>query len=106
MNEIEPSDWMADILSQDPMTFEDAYWGERPSVDVVLPLILTELERADDSYTRGKLIELLGETGDQSLMPVLQRELQHSDEAVRKWARLSIEVIQKGEPWQRHPKYL
>ncbi|MFN3165621.1 MAG: hypothetical protein ACE37H_01000 [Phycisphaeraceae bacterium] len=70
-------DWLNDILSRDASTFEDAYWGDRPVAFEAIPALISQLEIQQDSYTRGKLIELLGESEDLSVLPILQQELDH-----------------------------
>ena len=86
-------DWIQRIRSRDPMTYEDAYHDERPSgPDFVLRLIV-ELHRAEDSYTRGKFSELLGETEDPSVVPVLIAELEHPDPRVGASAMLALEHL-------------
>lgn len=106
MNQLSVDEWLERILSRNAMTFEDAYWGERPPTDLAVPKILKALEDHFDSYTRGKLLELLGECGDLSVLPVLEHELANSDESIRNWASGSIDALKAREPWQRHPKYL
>jgi hypothetical protein len=71
MNIPELSDWLKDILSRDAMTFENAYHGPRPPASIAVPQILSLLEKHNDDYTRGKLIELLGESNDKTLIPIL-----------------------------------
>lgn len=98
-------EWLDKILSEDAMAFEDAYWGERPPADKALPEILMALSNHFDIYSRGKLIELLGECEDHSVMPVLEKELDNPNEGIRNWARASIEALKRVEPWQKTQKY-
>lgn len=93
------------ILSRDPTTFEDAYWGARPRQELAVPLILEKMKTIHDSYTRGKLIELLGESEDASVKAVLENERNHTDESIREWASGAIDALERGEKWQRDPKY-
>jgi hypothetical protein len=104
MDQLNVDEWLREILSRDAMTFEDAYWGERPSSELAVPLLLAALNVYFDSYTRGKLLELLGECEDISVLPVLEKELSNSEEAIRNWAAGSIEALKRHEPWQRFPK--
>lgn len=98
-------EWMDFILSQDPMTFEDAYWGVRPHQEIAVPMILDKMKTAYDSFTRGKLIELLGESEDISVKATLENELNHEDGKIREWASSAIEALNRGEKWQRNPQY-
>lgn len=99
-------EWFAQILSKDPMTFEDAYWSDRPPAEEVVPKVIQALSVVLDSYTRGKLLELLGECEDASVLPILERELESSDASIRNWAKISIEALNRREPWQKSQKYL
>ena len=90
-------DWIRRIRSADAMTFEDAYFGTRPSGDEVVPRLIQELLASPDAYTRGKFCELLGEMGDNSAIPVLTDELSHPDQGVRNWAALALEELQSPE---------
>ncbi|MBL9200844.1 MAG: HEAT repeat domain-containing protein [Opitutaceae bacterium] len=98
--------WLSRILSKDAMTFEDAYWGERPPPEAAVPKILESLKTTFDPYTRGKLVELLGESGDKSVLPILEKEMRSPDQAIREWACASIAALRRDEPWQKDPKYL
>lgn len=106
MSQHKLDEWFSQILSKDAMTFEDAYWSDRPPVEDVVPKIIQALAIICDSYTRGKLLELLGECGDVSVLPILERELLSSDESTRNWAKISIEALNRREPWQKSHKYL
>jgi hypothetical protein len=94
-------EWLKQILARDPTTFENAYWGPRPDPAIAIPRLLQLLKTAHDSYSRGKILELLGETGDHSLIPVISTELQHPDQDVRKWAHLALSALDQGTPWQQ-----
>jgi hypothetical protein len=98
--------WLENILSKDAAAFEDAYWGDRPSSHDAMPRILEALKAEQDPYTRGKLIELLGESGDMSVLPMLEKELSSPDQSLRDWADAGIQALRRGEPWQKNPKYL
>ena len=99
-------EWLSDILSQDATTFEDAYWNNRPPVDEAIPKIIQALDVYLDTHSRGKLIELLGECGNLSILPIIEKELLSTDEVIRKWAKGSIESLNNLESWQKQPKYL
>ena len=106
MKEPSINQWISDITNTDAMTFEDAYWGTRPSAAGAVPELIKLLNVHDDSYTLGKLIELLGECGDKSVIPILENELQNLDEGIRSWARAAIIALERGEKWQQNSKYL
>ncbi len=79
------------------MTFEHAYWGERPIGPDVVARLIAELHRSLDGSTRGKFAELLGEMGDASVVPVLVAELDHPEPVVRQWAVLALEQLEMPE---------
>jgi HEAT repeat protein len=58
------------------------------------------MRAADDGYTRGKFIELLGEMGDTAVVADLIAELTHSDQNVREWAVTALRTI-GGEAAER-----
>lgn len=92
--------WLEEILDLDSMTFENAYWGVRPDPAIAIPRLLLLLRSTQDSLSRGKILELLGESGDHSTIPVISAELDHPDQHVRDWARLALSALEQGTPWQ------
>ena len=92
--------WLSRILDGDAATFEDAYWGARPEARIAVPRLLQLLQATHDPFTRGKLLELLGESGDPSVAEVLRAELTHPAEDMRQWAGLALGALERGAPWQ------
>lgn len=97
MNDTSLDKWIGRIRSEDPMTFEDAYFGVRPCGPDVIPRLIAELHKSTDAYARGKFCELLGEIGDESAVPVLIGELSHPDATVRDWASGALEELRSPE---------
>jgi HEAT repeat protein len=93
----ELDDWIASIRDSDPITFEDAYHGPRPSGAAVVPRLIHELHGSLTGYIRGKFVELLGEMGDQSVVPILIAELAHPDQNVREWAVTALTKLDYPE---------
>ena len=93
--------WLSQIMDRDAATFEDAYWGPRPDVAAAVPRLLQLLQGTHDSYTRGKILELLGESGNPSVAGAISAELAHPDSEVRKWAKLALSALKQGTPWQQ-----
>jgi HEAT repeat protein len=91
------TDCLRRIRSRDPLTYEAAYHELLPYVGNYVPELLAALDDASDAYTRGKLIELLGRAEDPAAIPVLARELEHSDQAVRQWAVTSLVALCRPE---------
>jgi HEAT repeat protein len=75
------------------MTFEDAYWGDWPDGPDVVQRLVSEMLGSSDSYTRGKFLELLGEMGDPTVVPVLISQLSHAEANVRFWAVSALEQL-------------
>ena len=101
-------DWIKRIKDPDPTTFEDAYFGPRPSGNDVVPKLTEELQSSSDGYTRGKFCELLGEMADDSVIPVLEDEIAHPERETTRWAVNAIELIRsprlraEAEFFRRH----
>ena len=96
--------WLRQILDHDAQIFEDAYWGLRPDPVIVVPRLLQLLEITHDAYSRGKILELLGESGDPSVASVISADLHHADQRVREWAELALAALNLGTPWQHGPE--
>ena len=94
-------EWLSKILDRDPMTFEDAYWGNRPNPTLVVPQLIELLSSIQDAYTRGKILELLGESGNLSVAPTISADLTHPEQSVREWAKLALSALDRGVPWQQ-----
>ena len=87
------SECISRIRSKDAMTFEDAFDELHPIASHYISELIAELETADDAYTRGKFLELLGFSHSDSVIPILSGELDHPDQNVRQWAILALEEI-------------
>ena len=87
------------------MTFEDAFEELHPIASRYLVELNAELNTADDAYTRGKLLELLGYTHSDSVIPTLSAELDHPDQNVRQWAILALEEINSALSLERARAY-
>ena len=98
--------WISNILSTDPSIYENAYWGSRPDKVKVVPILISLLETVHDSYSRGKIIELLGESEDSSVISLLEVESRHPDQRIRDWANGAIVDLNKGEKWEKVERYL
>jgi HEAT repeat protein len=94
-------DWLSQILDRDAATFENAYWGTRPDAALAVPRLLQLLPATHDAYSRGKILELLGESGDPSVAETISADLTHPDQQVRKWAKLALSALDQGTPWQQ-----
>ena len=93
--------WLSQILDRDPGTFEDAYWGFRPDAALAVPRLFELLHSIHDPYSRGKILELLGESGDASVMSVIAADLEHPNEDIRNWAKVALSTLSRGGSWQQ-----
>jgi HEAT repeat protein len=93
MNTVNLDDWIAQIRSHDHMTYEHAFWGERPNGPEVISRLVAEMQNSADADTRGKFIELLGEMGDASVIAVLMQELFHNEIGIRQWTVWTLEEL-------------
>jgi hypothetical protein len=105
-NKLLLQDWICRIKSDDATVFEDAYLGTRPSGPDVIPRLIEELKVSVDSFTRGKFCELLGEMGDESVLPVLQNEIDHPGRGTYDWANNAINMLQSSERRATHQEHL
>jgi hypothetical protein len=105
-NQPDLDSWISSIRSRDPMTFEEAYHGPRPSGPAVIDRLVHELVSATDTYTRGKFIELLGEMGGKSVTSILVAELGHPDEVIREWAVAALKELGVSEGADAVQEYL
>jgi HEAT repeat protein len=90
-------EWISAIKSSDPLTFEGAYHDRRPNGPGVVQRLISEMRTANDGYTRAKFIELIGEMGDESIVPQILPELTHVDQNVRQWAITALRALGGAE---------
>lgn len=75
--------WLLHILDRDAAAFENAYWGVRPDAALAVTRLLQLLPATQDAYSRGKILELLGESGDLSVAEIISADLTHPEPQVR-----------------------
>jgi HEAT repeat protein len=59
----------------------------------VIQRLVSEMRAASDGSMRGKFIELIGDMGDQSIVPQILPELSHADQNVRQWAVTALRTL-------------
>ncbi len=79
------------IRSTDPMTYEGGYFALLGHVDQHKDELLTLMRAETNPNIRGKFIELLGESHDPAIIPVLTSELANGDDEVKSWALSALE---------------
>jgi len=81
------------------LAFEEGYgwlvgWsGGVPRVQGHVKELVAVMKSQTDPQLRSRMIELLGYTADEDVVPTLVAELAHSDRYVREWAVLSLEEL-------------
>jgi HEAT repeat protein len=85
-----------EVRSLDPLVYEGAYLRLLPHARGLAARLVQELASSLDPLTRGKLIELLGESRDPAVVPCLVQELVHQDQNVRQWAVTAL--VRIGTP--------
>ena len=78
------------LRSDDSMTYEEVYhWLQghiKEHLDELIRLMLAE----DDPKMRSKFVELVGDSQDITVIPYIEKELQHHNREVRAWAYNSL----------------
>ena len=78
------------LRSDDSMTYEEVYhWLQghiKEHLDELIRLMLAE----DDPKMRSKFVELVGDSQDITVIPYIEKELQHYNREVRAWAYNSL----------------
>ena len=74
------------MKSSDAMTFEDGYHHIMANVEQVVDQLIEVMLQEKDPKVRGRLVELIGESSDPKIIPILAKELSHPSEDVRSWA--------------------
>lgn len=78
----------------DPQARENGFALAREhAVELVDELIAEFAEEQQDHGLRCWLLELIGEARSERAFPILVEQLQGSDEALRSWARIGLEVL-------------
>lgn len=78
---------------RDPQQQEDGFGLLSDSAALYLPRLVEAFETEEDVGLRRWLLELIGSTGDERALDVLQRSLQDDDQSVRDWAVRGLERI-------------
>ena len=74
------------IRSKDALTYEEGYLLLVDKASLYVDELIALVKGEDDPYTRGKFVELLGETRSPKALSALAEELNHPDQNVRQWA--------------------
>ena len=78
------------IRSQDSMTYEEGYHWLQGYIKVYLNDLLSLLKVESDPIIRSKLVELIGDSEDPAIIPILTEELNSEYYEVRLWAYNSL----------------
>jgi len=78
------------LRSSDPMTYEDGYHWLQGYLDDYLGDLIKLMQKETDPVMRSKFVELVGNSKDQQVIPLLEAELGSSSSEVRGWAYSSL----------------
>ena len=81
------------IRSRDAMSFENGYWWLMPQAPHYVEQLVQAMQTEEEPGMRARFVELLGDTHDSTVIPVLQSELRHPSREVREWAVLALEEL-------------
>jgi hypothetical protein len=84
------------IRSSDPLTYEDGYhWLQGYLIDYIDELIQLMLRETDPNM-RSKFVELVGNSKNPRVIPVLEAELKSPHSEVRSWAYSSLSYFENS----------
>ena len=84
------------VCSDDPMTFEDGYHLLLPRVGEYVVQISEALKEERNPSNQAKLIELLGECEDETLVPLLTGFLNSESGDIVSWSLTALEKTAAG----------
>lgn len=93
------------IRSKDALTYEGGYNLLADKAALYVDELIALVKGEDDPFTRGKFVELLGETRDPKALPALAEELNHLDQNVRQWAVTGLSKLDLVEADELVKKY-
>lgn len=89
------------MRSTDPRLGENGFDFLREHADAYVDDLVAEFEAEhDDGRLRGLLLELICEARSPRALPVLVRQLEGDDEAMRFWAARGLEMLDSREAHQ------
>ena len=78
------------LRSTDPMTYEDGYHWLQGYLDSYIDDLCQLMLDETDPQMRAKFVELIGDSKNPKIIPLLAKELDNSSEEVRSWAYSSL----------------
>lgn len=81
------------MRSNDPDDSEQGYWWLESRVAQYTEQLIEVAQAEQDAFALGFFVELLGDTKDPAVVPVLVSKLPHENKRVREWAVWSLEQI-------------
>lgn len=91
MNDQEFQEAIEMFRSKDSMTYEEGYHWLLGDVDNHFEKLVSLMQSESEPGMRGKLIELLGESTNKNVVPILAAELTSPIRDVRFWAHSQLE---------------
>ena len=90
MDEMNFKECVEMIRSKDSMTYEDGYHWLQGHLDNHLDDLILLMQRENDPSMRGRFLELIGDSKNPTVIPVLEVELRNESSEVRSWAYSSL----------------
>ncbi|MGC4071721.1 MAG: HEAT repeat domain-containing protein [Nibricoccus sp.] len=78
---------LAGLRSTDSLTYEESYHTlQGDFLSKHLDEVIDVLKKEADPEIRGRLVELVGDSKEERVVPILKAELDHATVEIRRWA--------------------
>jgi hypothetical protein len=105
MNKFDINECIKKLRSDDVLTYEAAFNEIENVITDYKDDILNAMISESNPFIRGKFIELLGLCKDPTFVPILEKELQSSEDDVVSWALSALEMINTKDSIEIAKKY-
>ena len=85
------------LRSRDPMTYEDGYHWLQGYLDKYIDELVQLMLKEEDPDRRSKFVELVGDSKNPKVIPILKAELRNPHKEVRSWAYSSLCYFENPE---------
>ena len=93
------------LLSNDPLEYEDGYHWLQGYLDEYIDELVDLMLKQSDPDRRSKFVELLGDSRNPKVIPVLANELKSPYREVRSWAYSSLFYFENAEAFKIAEKF-
>ncbi len=105
MNEQEFKEAILLLRSKDAMTYEEGYHWLLGNVDEHFDQIVSLMQTESNIDMRGKFIELLGDSSNEKVISVLEKELTSPHRDVRFWAHSQLGYLENAKAQEIATRY-